>query len=97
MFSVIYRFTIKENFGETFVAEWNEGTKEVIKNHGSLGARLHMQEDGSYIAYAQWPSKEKWQEFEASHDPVIFASMKECCLAVEVVMKLDVLSDLLVN
>ncbi|MDE2292658.1 MAG: hypothetical protein KGL53_11305, partial [Elusimicrobia bacterium] len=26
-----------------------------------LGSRLHRVEDGSWAAYAQWPSKEKWE------------------------------------
>jgi hypothetical protein len=26
-----------------------------------LGSRLHVAEDGTWVAYAQWPSREAWE------------------------------------
>ena len=40
----------------------------LIKLHeGSLGSRLHKQKELHYIAYAQWPSKEIFDNSEKSY------------------------------
>lgn len=28
--------------------------------YGALGSRLHQVDDGSWLAYAQWPDRERW-------------------------------------
>jgi hypothetical protein len=32
-----------------------------MKLRGALGSRLHIAEDGTWVAYAQWPSKTIWE------------------------------------
>jgi hypothetical protein len=33
----------------------------MITRCGSLGARLHRSDEGTFIAYAQWPDRESWK------------------------------------
>ena len=56
-FTVIYSFRIiagKENV-------WSELTKLIYKFVGSYGSRLHKVEKLLFIGYAQWDSKETWE------------------------------------
>jgi len=36
-------------------------TEEIRNEMGGLGSRLHRSDDGSWIAYAQWPSRATWE------------------------------------
>ena len=40
MFSVIYKFKIKEDFIQQFEENWAELTKLIAKHQGGLGSRL---------------------------------------------------------
>ena len=62
MFIAIYRWKLKPGKEEQFRAAWSKVTLAIRENCGSLGSRLHKAEDGTWAAYAQWPSKELWQE-----------------------------------
>jgi hypothetical protein len=43
---------------------------EAIRDHrGGLGSRLHTDDDGWWIAYAQWPDRESWDFARAQPDP----------------------------
>lgn len=95
MFCVVYEFTIKPGDDDAFVQAWIEGTREIMSVHGGLGSRLHRIGEGLMIGYAQWPSREIWQKFEDSHDPLIFATMKNYCTDVKALYHMDVLADLL--
>ena len=60
MFSVIYKWKLKEGQEDTFREGWREVTKFFYENYNSKGSRLHKSDDGFYIAYAQWPDQETW-------------------------------------
>ncbi len=61
MFCVIYHFKVKAGQQSAFQEAWHAVTEDMVQNFRSLGARLHSSEDGSFVAYAQWPDRESWQ------------------------------------
>ena len=81
-----------------FEKTWREMTILIRDNAGSLGSRLHKQNDTDYIAYAQWPDKATWKNSteklsELSKD--LKKAMGECCEKTEVLFEMDVVDDLL--
>ncbi|MFT7220713.1 MAG: hypothetical protein ACI8Z1_002333 [Candidatus Azotimanducaceae bacterium] len=58
MFAVIYRWKVKPGTEEQFQDAWRRGTKDLVRLFNSGGSRLHRASDGSWVAYAQWPTKE---------------------------------------
>ena len=60
MFIVIYRWRLKEGLEATFREGWREMTESIYRTRGSVGSRLHKAEDGTWMAYAQWPDEETW-------------------------------------
>ncbi len=60
-FAVIYRWRIRGGLEEQFQQAWETVTKALLTKSGALGSRLHQAEDGSWVAYAQWPTKDVWE------------------------------------
>ena len=61
MFVVIYRWRIVPGGEAQFVSAWEDLTGRLRDERGGLGSRLHRAEDGSFLAYAQWPDRATWQ------------------------------------
>jgi len=57
MYAVIYQFDVIQGQEEDFETLWQMVTESFIEHAGGLGSRLHKNEAGSYMAYAQWPVK----------------------------------------
>ncbi len=66
LFVVMYRWQIEPGKEDKFRAAWMAATKKIMARYGALGSRLHHAEDGSWVAYAQWPDKERWLLMRAS-------------------------------
>lgn len=64
-FAVVYRWKVSESKEAQFRAAWEEVTKAIIEFDGGLGSRLHKASDGTWLAYAQWPSRERWEQASA--------------------------------
>jgi heme-degrading monooxygenase HmoA len=60
-FSVIYRWRVAADQEAAFIAAWRRITELVMERRGGLGSRLHRAADGTFVAYAQWPSEEAWR------------------------------------
>jgi lactoylglutathione lyase len=60
-FCVLYRWKLRSGLEAQHVAAWKRATQLIMEQHGGLGSRLHQAEDGTWYAYAQWPSKDAWQ------------------------------------
>ena len=60
MFVVLYRWKIKPGTEDQLRTAWVSSTRKIMARYGALGSRLHVVEDGSWLAYAQWPDKERW-------------------------------------
>ena len=98
MFSVIYKFEIKPDRKESFEKSWKDLTLLIYDYAGSLGSRLHKKDECNYIAYAQWPNKETWENSsnklpEKSNE--ISKLMKESCISIETLYELELTKDLL--
>ena len=61
MFIALYRWKLREGQEEKFREGWRRRTVEIYRKCGSLGSRLHRAEDGTWVAYAQWPDKRAWE------------------------------------
>ncbi|HEY9718955.1 MAG TPA: VOC family protein [Trichormus sp.] len=61
MFCVIYQWQVKPEREQDFRGTWRTLTEAIFAQHGALGSRLHKSDDGSWIAYAQWPSRDLWE------------------------------------
>lgn len=97
MFCLIYRFVVKPGEEERFDKAWSEVTEAFKKYAGALGSRLHKTDDGKYIAYAQWPSRESREaaELPQSIQDSSWTVMRSCCEQVEVLFELTPVADLL--
>ena len=61
MFIALYRWRLKEGREERFREGWRRLTEEIYARRGSRGSRLHRAEDGTWVAYAQWPDRQTWE------------------------------------
>jgi heme-degrading monooxygenase HmoA len=61
MFAVIYRWKVVPGGETEFVSAWEALTHRLRDEAGALGSRLHRAEDGSFLAYAQWPDRQTWE------------------------------------
>ena len=97
MFVAVYRFVVHPGTESAFEAAWRALTDLIYRHQGSLGSRLHRGEDGVYVAYAQWPSREAWAAPSAMGEDAdaVRVAMKACCLEIETVYALDVIDDAL--
>lgn len=98
MFTVIYTFKVKTGQEATFQKAWADLTKLIYEYEGSLGSRLHHVEEDLYIAYAQWPNKERWENAGDQLPPsakIVSKNMKDACEKIETLYKMEVVEDLL--
>jgi heme-degrading monooxygenase HmoA len=62
MFVAAYWWKVHPGKEEQFRAAWRRGTELIRERYGSLGSRLHWDEDnGRFIGMAEWPDRETWQ------------------------------------
>ena len=62
MFIAVYRWRVKPGAEEQFREGWRRVTESIYRTYGSLGSRLHRELDGTWIAYAQWPDRKRWEK-----------------------------------
>jgi len=98
MFIVVYRWTVRDGLEDQFQRAWATRTEEIKQEHGGLGSRLHRSAEGSWIAYAQWPSREAWQAAGTGQRASSGAreQMAAAITSHEVLLQMEVVSDLLV-
>ena len=98
MFTVIQRIEVKPDQRQHFVLCWRTVTEAIETQCGSLGSRLHVTDDGTYIGYVQWPDRDTWQACEL---PTQYAqvdeSMRAACASMETLYELEVVMDLPVS
>ncbi|HEY0101298.1 MAG TPA: antibiotic biosynthesis monooxygenase [Pyrinomonadaceae bacterium] len=61
MFVALYRWKLREGEEQRFREGWRRRTEEIYRKCGSFGSRLHRAEDGTWVAYAQWPDRRHWE------------------------------------
>ena len=62
MFVAAYWWKVHPGKEDQFRAAWRRGTHLIQKKYGSLGSRLHREEDGRFIGVAEWPDRATWQK-----------------------------------
>lgn len=100
MFVVIYQFKVKKGLRSEFVEGWNGLTKLIYQFEGSLGSRLHQEDEDMYIAYAQWSNKRAWESSGNNLPPEsekFRTLMRNSCHEITTIHKLNMVSDLLAN
>ena len=58
MYVAIYNSHLKPGTEDNYKAAWKTLANYFISHRGSIGSSLHKVEDGSWLAYSRWPSKE---------------------------------------
>jgi hypothetical protein len=59
MFAVIYQIILKPGREKEYQNAWRKVARYFIEKRGAIGSALHRSENGVWIAYSRWPSKEK--------------------------------------
>jgi hypothetical protein len=98
MFTVIYTFEVIRGKEEQFIKSWKDLTDLIYEFENSFGSRLHIQREGFYVAYAQWPDKETWEKAGANlpvSADLIRLEMEESCKKIDTLYELNVIEDLL--
>ena len=99
MYIVLYIFKVKPNQEKQFIASWKGLTNLIYKYEGSLGSKLHINENQDYIAYAQWPDKSTFEKSgknlpdEANN---YRDSMRASREKIEVLHKMEIIEDMLI-
>lgn len=77
MFCVIYRMRVPAEQEQRFIKCWRELTRLIRRQRGGLGSRLHRDSDGSFLAYAQWPTREAWVAGRAAEESAEMSAARE--------------------
>lgn len=80
MYSAFYHWRIKPGREQDFVRLWSEGTLLFRDEQNTLGSRLHKADDGTYFAYAQWPSADMFHgpRTLSPHHTQVLKDMRDC-------------------
>ena len=99
MYIVLYEMQTKPGRETEFEQAWAVVTDAIKEHCGGLGSRLHRTETpGLYVAYAQWPSREKFlkrdtvrrfSEFEETASNV----MRETTEYIRTIHQMDIVDD----
>jgi hypothetical protein len=96
-FAVLYRWRLMAGRERDFEAAWAELTHMIRARCKGLGSRLQRCADGTFCAYAQWPSRATWESM-ALDDPRAGELRDAMAAAVQEVLPtetFDVVADLL--
>ncbi len=99
-FAVIYSFKIIDGKEKDFINAWTALTQLIYKFEGSYGSRLHKTEKQLFIAYAQWPDKETWEQSGAklpAKANELRKQMRESCSLIKTEFAMQVVQDLLTD
>jgi quinol monooxygenase YgiN len=61
-FAVLYQWRVKPGKLRQFCDAWAALIEALRRQRGALGGRLHRTDQGTWIAYAQWPSRQSWED-----------------------------------
>jgi heme-degrading monooxygenase HmoA len=61
MFVAAYWWKVHPGKEAQFRAAWRRGTTLIQAKYGSLGSRLHRDDQGRFIGVAEWPDRATWR------------------------------------
>jgi len=85
-FVAVYRWQVKPGCEEAVEAAWRAEAERYRAKYGSCGARLHREDDGTFVSTAFWRSRDAWSsaprpidapEAEATLNRYITAKVEE--------------------
>jgi heme-degrading monooxygenase HmoA len=98
MFIAIYTFNVLPGREADFRKGWRKMTELIYEHENSLGSRLHHAGGDLYVAYAQWPDRQTWEQ-AGGHLPASADDarklMRESCSEISTSHELEMLDDLL--
>lgn len=98
MFSVLYTFKVKDGHDDDFIEGWTGLTKLIYQYEASYGSKVLTDQNGNYVAHAQWPSKEVWLNAGANlpkdESDKFRMQMKEACHEMETLFEMELVVDL---
>ena len=71
MFGIVYCWDVKPGCEAEFTGAWCAMTDAIKDEMGGLGSRLHHAGGQVYFAYAQWPSRDAWQQLRHPSDHML--------------------------
>ena len=97
-FAVIYRWRLRPGMEQQFQEAWATITETFMEERRGLGSRLHRDDDGYWVAYAQWPSRQAWEQSGelGPADPQVSALMAEAVEESFAPVVLEPVADMLV-
>ncbi|MBE9547956.1 MAG: antibiotic biosynthesis monooxygenase [Proteobacteria bacterium] len=99
MFIAIYEFQVKSGSEDSFRESWSKLTHCIFQQNGSLGSRLHKQDEDRFVAYAQWPDRQSWESSREKglneEGEIARRQMWETLEAASTVYELDLVDDYL--
>jgi hypothetical protein len=99
MFVIMYEFIVKTGQAEHFTQLWHNLTLLVTELSDSHGSRLHQASDTTWIGYAEWPSRDSWENSDLTQNEI--AQLREqisaACDDIQIIYQLDVVDDLLIQ
>nr|WP_297784910.1 antibiotic biosynthesis monooxygenase [uncultured Allomuricauda sp.] len=98
MYAVLYRFDVIPGREKDFEKTWQLVTESFITYAGGLGSRLHKNEAGSFLAYAQWPDKLSWESAKQKLPQTALKDLQRMntyCEEITVLFNMEVKNDLL--
>lgn len=101
MFVAAYRWSVHPGKEAQFRAAWRRGTELIRERYGSLGSRLHRDEEGRFVGIAEWPDRETWERAWAARmaydEPATRAAFRDAIAEAsrEPLLLLEVTDDLL--
>lgn len=94
MFAVIYTFEVLPGKDDNFIETWCVLTKLIKQYDGSYGSRLHLNNDGKYIAYALWETKKVWEQCRkdlSEEELRIRQKLRKFCQHIEISHEMDLI------
>lgn len=83
MLVVVLEFDVIAGMECQFREAWVETTEIIYQNFGSLGSRLHQSDNGMFIAYAQWPDLNVYEnDHYWPHDSISTREKMRSCLKI---------------
>lgn len=81
--AVLYRFRVHPLRETEFVDLWNEARRGLQRRHGTGGSRPHPAEDGTWCAWAVWPSEAEWEADAADAGLPLLGAEARCACVLE--------------
>ncbi|WP_341712143.1 antibiotic biosynthesis monooxygenase [Erythrobacter sp.] len=100
-FVAAYWWKTKPGCETQFREAWRQGTGLIRERYGSLGSRLHYDQQGRFVGVAEWPNRATWQRaFDAKmvyDDPIVRSAFLDALedRAEEPFLLMEVCDDLL--